>query len=185
MASSLDDLFGATAARPDGSEVLAALTKAARERILILDGAMGTQIQGLGFHEEHFRGDRFAACDCQLQGNNDLLTLTQPKAIEEIHYAYAMAGADILETNTFSSTTIAQADYGMEGQVYELNRDGARLAVARRSAPSRRTVDAVSSQARWGRPTARLHCRRMSTIRAFAPSLSTICASPMPNRFEV
>lgn len=61
-------------------------------------------------------------------GNNDLLTLTQPKAIEEIHYAYAIAGADILETNTFSSTTIAQADYGMEEQVYELNRDGARLA---------------------------------------------------------
>jgi 5-methyltetrahydrofolate--homocysteine methyltransferase len=128
MASSLDGLFGATAAQPDGSEVLAALTKAARERILILDGAMGTQIQGLGFHEEHFRGERFGACDCQLQGNNDLLTLTQPKAIEEIHYAYAIAGADILETNTFSSTTIAQADYGMEEQVYELNRDGARLA---------------------------------------------------------
>ncbi|WP_429944175.1 methionine synthase [Brucella abortus] len=128
MASSLDDLFGATAAKPDGSEVLAALTQAARERILILDGAMGTQIQGLGFHEEHFRGDRFATCDCQLQGNNDLLTLTQPKAIEEIHYAYAMAGADILETNTFSSTSIAQADYGMEAMVYDLNRDGARLA---------------------------------------------------------
>ncbi|MBA8842090.1 5-methyltetrahydrofolate--homocysteine methyltransferase [Ochrobactrum sp. RH1CCR137] len=128
MASSLEGLFGATAAQPDGSEVLAALTKAARERILILDGAMGTQIQGLGFHEEHFRGERFGACDCQLQGNNDLLTLTQPKAIEEIHYAYAIAGADILETNTFSSTRIAQADYGMEDQVYELNRDGARLA---------------------------------------------------------
>lgn len=128
MASSLDDLFGETPAKPDGSEVLAALTKAARERILILDGAMGTQIQGLGFHEEHFRGQRFEACDCQLQGNNDLLTLTQPKAIEEIHYAYAMAGSDILETNTFSSTTIAQADYGMEEMVYELNRDGARLA---------------------------------------------------------
>lgn len=128
MASSLNDLFGATSGKPDGSEVLAALTKAARERILILDGAMGTQIQGLGFHEEHFRGDRFIGCDCQLQGNNDLLTLTQPKSIEEIHYAYAMAGADILETNTFSSTTIAQADYGMEEMVYDLNRDGARLA---------------------------------------------------------
>lgn len=128
MASSLDDLFGATAPKPDGSEVLAALTKAARERILILDGAMGTQIQGLGFHEEHFRGERFASCDCHLQGNNDLLTLTQPKAIEEIHYAYAMAGADIIETNTFSSTSIAQADYGMEEVVYDLNRDGARLA---------------------------------------------------------
>ncbi|GAB1580690.1 methionine synthase [Phyllobacterium phragmitis] len=130
--SSLDDLFGAEALKRDGSEVLAGLTKAARERILILDGAMGTQIQGLGFHEEHFRGERFAACECHLQGNNDLLTLTQPAAIEEIHYAYAMAGADILETNTFSSTSIAQADYGMEEMVYELNRDGAR--VARRAA---------------------------------------------------
>ncbi|PYE87407.1 methionine synthase (B12-dependent) [Phyllobacterium leguminum] len=126
--SSLDDLFGPQAPKPDGSEVLAALTKAARERILILDGAMGTQIQGLGFHEEHFRGERFSACECHLQGNNDLLTLTQPAAIEDIHYAYAMAGADILETNTFSSTSIAQADYGMEEMVYELNRDGARLA---------------------------------------------------------
>ncbi|WP_110752308.1 methionine synthase [Phyllobacterium leguminum] len=128
MMSSLDDLFGPQAPKPDGSEVLAALTKAARERILILDGAMGTQIQGLGFHEEHFRGERFSACECHLQGNNDLLTLTQPAAIEDIHYAYAMAGADILETNTFSSTSIAQADYGMEEMVYELNRDGARLA---------------------------------------------------------
>ncbi len=101
---------------------------AARERILILDGAMGTQIQGLGFDESHFRGQRFVGCECHLQGNNDLLTLTQPDAIEAIHLAYALAGADIIETNTFSSTTIAQADYGMEDAVYDLNRDGARLA---------------------------------------------------------
>ena len=123
----LDDLFGPEAAKPDGSEVMAALQAAARERILVLDGAMGTQIQGLGFHEEHFRGDRFPGCDCHQQGNNDLLILTQPKAIEDIHYKYAIAGADIIETNTFSSTSIAQADYGMEDMVYELNRDGARL----------------------------------------------------------
>ncbi|TKD47531.1 MAG: methionine synthase [Mesorhizobium sp.] len=125
--SSLDDLFGPVAAKPDGSEVLAALTAAAHERILILDGAMGTQIQGLGFDENHFRGDKFADCACHQQGNNDLLILTQPKAIEEIHYQYAVAGADILETNTFSSTSIAQTDYGMEDAVYALNRDGARL----------------------------------------------------------
>jgi 5-methyltetrahydrofolate--homocysteine methyltransferase len=123
----LDDLLGPVAAKPDGSEVLAALTAAARERILILDGAMGTQIQGLGFDEAHFRGEAFAGCACHQQGNNDLLILTQPKAIEEIHYQYAIAGADILETNTFSSTSIAQADYGMEDAVYALNRDGARL----------------------------------------------------------
>ncbi|CAM5443766.1 5-methyltetrahydrofolate--homocysteine methyltransferase [Aquamicrobium terrae] len=126
--SSVDDLFGPVAARRDGSEILAALQSAARERILVLDGAMGTQIQGLGLQEDHFRGDRFTGCACHQQGNNDLLILTQPKAIEDIHYAYARAGADIIETNTFSSTRIAQADYGMEDMVYELNRDGARLA---------------------------------------------------------
>ena len=125
--SPLDALFGAVAPRRDGSEVQAALQAAARERILILDGAMGTQIQGLGFDEDHFRGDRFTGCACHQKGNNDLLILTQPKAIEEIHYKYAIAGADIIETNTFSSTSIAQADYGMEEAVYELNRDGARL----------------------------------------------------------
>ncbi|TIV59232.1 methionine synthase [Mesorhizobium sp.] len=125
--SSLDDLFGPVAAKPDGSEVLVALQAAARERILILDGAMGTQIQGLGFDEDHFRGDKFVGCACHQKGNNDLLILTQPQAIEDIHYQYAIAGADIVETNTFSSTAIAQADYGMENAVYELNRDGARL----------------------------------------------------------
>ncbi len=86
------------------AEVLAALQAAAQERILILDGAMGTQIQGLGFDEHHFRGDKFGGCACHQQGNNDLLILSQPKAIEEIHYQYAIAGADIIETNTFSST---------------------------------------------------------------------------------
>ena len=106
----------------------AALKRAASQRILIIDGAMGTQIQCLNLGETHFRGDRFHSCDRALQGNNDLLTLTQPQAIEDIHLAYALAGADILETNTFSSTSIAQADYGMEDVVYELNRDGARLA---------------------------------------------------------
>ncbi|MER2535998.1 MAG: methionine synthase [Rhizobiaceae bacterium] len=125
--STSDDLFGPVAAKPDGAEILAALKAAARERILVLDGAMGTQIQGLGFDEDHFRGDKFIGCACHQQGNNDLLILTQPKAIEDIHYAYAKAGADIIETNTFSSTRIAQADYGMEDMVYELNRDGARL----------------------------------------------------------
>jgi 5-methyltetrahydrofolate--homocysteine methyltransferase len=107
--------------------VLAALQAAARERILILDGAMGTQIQGLGFDEDHFRGAHFAGCSHHQKGNNDLLILTQPEAIEEIHYQYAIAGADIIETNTFSSTAIAQADYAMEDAVYALNRQGADL----------------------------------------------------------
>jgi 5-methyltetrahydrofolate--homocysteine methyltransferase len=126
--SHLDTLFGPELPPRDGREILAALQKAARERILVLDGAMGTEIQTLKLVEDDFRGDRFGDCACHQQGNNDLLTLTQPGAIEDIHYRYALAGADILETNTFSSTTIAQADYGMEDMVYELNRDGARLA---------------------------------------------------------
>ena len=127
QATSLNDLFGPTAPESDGKEVSEALQAAARERILVLDGAMGTQIQRLGFNEDHFRGDRFVGCACHQKGNNDLLILSQPAAIEEIHYQYAIAGADILETNTFSSTSIAQDDYGMEGVIYDLNRDGARL----------------------------------------------------------
>ena len=126
--SHLDTLFGPEDPPRDGGEIRAALQAAARERILVLDGAMGTEIQTLKLAEDDFRGARFGDCACHQQGNNDLLTLTQPGAIEDIHYRYALAGADILETNTFSSTTIAQADYGMEDMVYELNRDGARLA---------------------------------------------------------
>ena len=104
-----------------------------RERILILDGAMGTQIQALGLSEEDFAGAG-GGCACAhhsdhpQKGNNDLLILTQPKAIEDIHFAFAMAGADIVETNTFSSTFIAQADYGLEKAVFDLNREGARIA---------------------------------------------------------
>jgi 5-methyltetrahydrofolate--homocysteine methyltransferase len=123
----LDQLFGREGGNRDGSEILKALQRAARERILILDGAMGTEIQGLGLTEDDFRGERFLGCACHQQGNNDLLILTQPHAIEDIHFRYAMAGADILETNTFSSTRIAQADYEMEGAVYDLNRHGAEL----------------------------------------------------------
>ncbi|WP_027488001.1 methionine synthase [Allorhizobium undicola] len=123
----LDSLFGQEGSKRDGAEILKALQKAARERILILDGAMGTEIQNLGLEEEDFRGERFIGCACHQKGNNDLLILTQPDAIEDIHYRYAMAGADIIETNTFSSTRIAQADYEMEGAVYDLNRHGAEV----------------------------------------------------------
>ncbi|MCJ9695841.1 homocysteine S-methyltransferase family protein, partial [Rhizobium sp. PRIMUS64] len=122
-----DNLFGPETGKRDGSEVFAALKQAASERILVLDGAMGTQIQGLGYDEDQFRGTRFIGCACHQKGNNDLLILTQPDAIEEIHYRYAKAGADILETNTFSSTRIAQADYEMEGAVYDLNKEGAEI----------------------------------------------------------
>src|ERR1041385_809715 len=86
----------------------------ARQPILVLDGAMGTMIQSLKLEEEEFRGARFDAWNREVRGNNDLLNITKPDAIREIHLAYLRAGADIVATNTFSSTAIAQADYGME-----------------------------------------------------------------------
>jgi 5-methyltetrahydrofolate--homocysteine methyltransferase len=105
-----------------------ALLAAAEKRILVLDGAMGTMIQALQLDEAAFRGARFADFHRDVRGNNDLLILTQPKAIEDIHADYLRAGADIVATNTFSSTSIAQADYDMSDLAYELNREGARLA---------------------------------------------------------
>ena len=101
---------------------------AAAKRILVLDGAMGTMIQSHRFSEADFRGERFKDWPRDLRGNNDLLILTQPDTIRQIHVDYLHAGADIVETNTFSSTSIAQADYGMEDLAFELNREGARLA---------------------------------------------------------
>jgi len=100
------------------------------ERILILDGAMGTMIQGYKLAEADYRGERFAAFAQDLKGNNDLLSLTRPGLIGEIHDAYLEAGADIISTNTFNSNAPSMADYGMEGLVYELNREAARLARA-------------------------------------------------------
>lgn len=120
----------------------AALRAAAEKRILVLDGAMGTMIQQLKFSEEDFRAERFRDWHRDIKGNNDLLILTQPEAIEDIHRQYFEAGADIVETNTFSSTSIAQADYGMEELAYELNLEGARLA--------RRAADTVAAST--GRP---------------------------------
>ncbi len=107
-----------------------ALLAAARERILVLDGAMGTMIQALAYDEAAFRGARFEGFHRDLRGNNDLLILTQPKAIEDIHAQYLRAGADIVATNTFSSTSIAQADYDLASVVYEMNLEGAKLACA-------------------------------------------------------
>ncbi|MFT0877560.1 methionine synthase [Rhodopseudomonas sp. G2_2311] len=100
----------------------------AAQRILVLDGAMGTMIQQLQLDEAAFRGMRFKDFHRDLRGNNDLLILTQPQAIEDIHAQYLRAGADIVATNTFSSTSIAQADYDMSDLAYEMSRDGARLA---------------------------------------------------------
>ena len=98
------------------------------ERILVMDGAMGTMIQRHGLDEAAFRGARFAGHGQDLKGNNDLLVLTRPDVISGIHHAYLEAGSDIIETNTFSSTAIAQSDYGLESLAYELNVEAARLA---------------------------------------------------------
>lgn len=104
------------------------IAECAQRRILILDGAMGTMIQRYQLNEKDFRAERFRDFHQDLRGNNDLLSLTQPGIISEIHRQYLEAGADIIETNTFSSTSIAQADYGMQSLAYELNSAGARIA---------------------------------------------------------
>ena len=116
--------------KPHNPNVKAQLEAQLKDRILILDGAMGTMVQRHKFEEEDFRGERFKSHNSELKGNNDLLILTQPEAIQGIHEAYLEAGADIIETNTFSATTISQADYGLESIVYELNVEGAKLARA-------------------------------------------------------
>jgi 5-methyltetrahydrofolate--homocysteine methyltransferase len=121
--------------RPDATEALAALLDA---RILVLDGAMGTMIQQHSFSEAEYRGERFADWNQDLKGNNDLLTLTQPDAISEIHRAYLEAGADLVETNTFNAQRISLADYGMQDLAYELNYESARLARAQCDAMTER-----------------------------------------------
>ncbi len=109
----------------DKTEQIKSLLK---ERILVLDGGMGTMIQSYKLEEEDYRGERFANHPCDVKGNNDLLTLTRPDIIKAIHGAYFEAGADIVETNTFNGTSIAMADYEMEDLVYELNEQGAKIA---------------------------------------------------------
>ncbi|WP_061288624.1 methionine synthase [Azotobacter vinelandii] len=122
----------------DRAARLQALQQALKERILILDGGMGTMIQSYKLEESDYRGTRFADWPQDVKGNNDLLLLTRPDVIQAIEQAYLDAGADILETNTFNATRVSQADYGMEELVYELNVEGARLA--------RQVADAKSAE---------------------------------------
>jgi 5-methyltetrahydrofolate--homocysteine methyltransferase len=107
---------------------MTAIEKQLQDHILVLDGAMGTMIQRYPLEEADFRGERFASHASSLKGNNDLLNLTRPDIIFDIHKEYLAAGADIIETNTFSGTTIAQADYQLEDAVYDINFQGAKLA---------------------------------------------------------
>src|SRR6218665_1244059 len=105
-----------------------AIRKELEKRILVIDGAMGTMIQQYKLEEKDYRGKRFADWHKDLKGNNDLLSITQPNIIKAIHKEYLKAGADIIETNTFSDTTIAMADYDMQEFVYELNYESAKIA---------------------------------------------------------
>ena len=101
------------------------LKELAKEKILILDGALGTMVQSYNLCEDDFRGDMFADIKGQLKGNNDVLCLTKPEVIMDIHRRYLIAGADIIETNTFSSQRISQADYGLEDYSYDISLAGA------------------------------------------------------------
>lgn len=112
---------------PDRDSIADALTQLAEQRVVILDGAMGTMIQQLGLSEQAFRGERFREHDREVKGDNDLLNLTQPEAIAAIHRAYLDAGADMIQTNTFNATSISQADYGLEHLAREINRAGAEI----------------------------------------------------------
>ncbi|MBI2374896.1 MAG: homocysteine S-methyltransferase family protein, partial [Deltaproteobacteria bacterium] len=123
------------------SPIEAKLKEALERRILVIDGAMGTEIQKHRLNEVDFRGERFRAHPKDLKGNNELVTLVRPDVISEIHKSYLDAGADIIETNTFNSTSISQADYATEHLVYELNLEGARLARALADAYTRRNPD--------------------------------------------
>jgi len=121
--------------------IRARLDQLLSHRILLLDGAMGTMVQQRALGEADFRGERFRRHTHDVKGNNDLIILTRPDIVTAIHEAYLEAGADILETNTFSSTAIAQADYGLQSIAYELNVEGARLARAAADEWSRRTPE--------------------------------------------
>ena len=148
------------------------LFAALQERILLLDGAMGTMIQGYGLGEDDYRGERFVDWGHDLKGNNDLLSITRPDVIREIHGAFLDAGADIIETNTFNSNAPSMADYGMESLVVELNAAAARIA--------RDCADACAAQT--GRPRyvagALGPTNRTASISAFATYRST--SSPTP-----
>ena len=154
------------------------IRQAAEQRILILDGAMGTMIQRHTLEEEDFRGQRFANWHTDLKGNNDLLSLTQPDIICDIHRAYLDAGADIIETNTFNSTTISQADYDMQAISREINVVSAQL--ARKAADEFSTpISRVLSPVFLAPPAEPPPYRRMSTIPARAMSPLTSWSKPI------
>ncbi|MEM8930280.1 MAG: methionine synthase [Acidobacteriota bacterium] len=153
---------------PQTPELDPRLADALRERILILDGAMGTMLQRYGLEEADFRGEILADHGQDLKGNNDLLVLTQPEIVEEIHIAFLDAGADIIETNTFNAQAISQADYGTEHLVYEMNVAAARIARQAADKVAARTPD----RPRW-------------VAGSLGPTNRTLSISPDVNRPEI
>ena len=147
------------------TERIAALQAAAKTRIIILDGPKGTEVQNLGLKDGDFRGERFATHNHDLQGDNDILNLTRPDYIADIHRAYARAGAQIMSTNTFNANAISQDDYGLSSTAYEINKAGAEIA--------RRVADEFSSDGslRW-------------VAGAMGPTSRTLSLSPDVNRPE-
>ncbi|MGN6249361.1 MAG: homocysteine S-methyltransferase family protein [Ginsengibacter sp.] len=143
------------------------------ERILIIDGAMGTMIQQYKLEEKDYRGERFKDWQKDVRGNNDLLSITQPQIIQQIHKAYLEAGADIIETNTFSSTSIAQADYDMQSLAYELNVAAAKCA--------QEAIDEFTSSSKANLPTGRQPNNCKFIAGAIGPLNKTLSLSPDVN----
>lgn len=153
------------------------------QRILILDGGMGTMIQRHQLTEADYRGARFADWRCDVKGNNDLLVLTRPDVIAGIHQAYLDAGADIVETNTFNATSIAMADYQMEELVWEINREAARLVKELCEAETvKNPAKPDTARACSAPPTAPVPSARTSTTPATATSASTSWWQATPRR---
>ena len=167
------------------NERIAALKEAAVNRILILDGATGTMIQRHKLTEADYRGERFEDWPSDLKGNNDLLVLTQPDIIRDIHTTYLEAGADIIETNSFNAQRISMADYGMEDLSHEINVASARLAREAADAWKEKTGKLCFVAGSIGPTTVPHRFPQMSTILAFAMSHSTNSLPLMQNRFMV
>ncbi len=162
-----------------------ALHEAAEKRILIIDGAMGTMIQRHKLQEADYRGARFKDWKRDVKGNNDLLVLTQPAIIQDIHEQYLEAGADIIETNSFNAQRISMADYGMEELSYEMNLAAAKAARAAADKYTAKNPIEAALRRRCRRPNQPhgLDCRPTSTTLASATSTSTNCVRPMRSRF--
>ena len=155
-----------------------------QERILVLDGAMGTMIQDYNLSESDFRGTEFKDVADDQKGNNDLLSITQPDIIREIHANFLSAGADIIETNTFNANPVSQADYNLESQTYDLNLASAKIAKEAAEEFTKKDPDKPRFVAGALGPTKRCLSPRMLKIRDTVPLHLMHLRKHIPNRFE-